>query len=188
MDKIPIEDEQFYELETNLERNKFFTIARARHLRVIERARNTLARNFDEGEGISKFVKELDMVFEAEGVSPLRPSHSKQVYRTNMSLASESAKEEFALRAGVKYITYVTARDESVRPNHAELDGITFLIEVLRQLGVWPPNGYQCRCSTIYRRKAGRKLPSGVQPIADENWNGTPRELFGRLDDLEMAA
>lgn len=68
------------------------------------------------------------------------------------------------------YLEYVTARDSHVRPEHAALDGIILPEEDPFWQSYYPPNGWNCRCST--RRLTQREAEHRTRQY--ENRTGTP--------------
>ena len=51
-----------------------------------------------------------------------------------------------AILLGGAIVTYITKRDDRVRPEHKALDGITLPIVHSFWRSYWPPNGWGCRC------------------------------------------
>jgi SPP1 gp7 family putative phage head morphogenesis protein len=64
-----------------------------------------------------------------------------------------------------KYLEYQTAGDANVRPEHAALDGITRPVDDRFWSSYYPPNGWNCRCTTISHESAEvTNLKGFVQP------------------------
>lgn len=75
----------------------------------------------------------------------------------------------------VKNLTYVTAGDESVRPNHAILNRITLPKGHPFWLTHTPPLGYRCRCRI--RAAAAHEVPT---PSMDPRLETPPDQGFGQ--------
>ncbi|HMR46447.1 MAG TPA: phage minor head protein [Bacteroidia bacterium] len=76
----------------------------------------------------------------------------KTEYDTAVSVAQNAAAWN-RFKADEKlypYLKYQTAGDSRVRPEHAALDGRIFRISKHKEWdGIYPPNGYNCRCEMI---------------------------------------
>lgn len=147
-----------------------------------------------------------------EGVTPRNSYLLKTVVRTQTQLAYGAgrwnANQDPAINKILWGYQYVTVGDDRVRPKHAALDnkkkpkGDPFW-----QTG-WPPNGYNCRCSTleiwnddaeagqidtipyettmdeqVWRKPRGKKgfwetREIKVQPGPDSGWQFNPGTLF----------
>jgi SPP1 gp7 family putative phage head morphogenesis protein len=72
-------------------------------------------------------------------------------YNTAIASAQTSARwNEYQESAQeMPYLQYVTAGDDRVREEHAELDGIIRRIDDEFWDTYYPPNGYNCRCDVI---------------------------------------
>ena len=62
--------------------------------------------------------------------------------------------EEFAADGDRYYLQYRTAQDDRVRPEHADLEGVTLPIDDSFWASYYPPNGWNCRCTVVQVRKA----------------------------------
>jgi SPP1 gp7 family putative phage head morphogenesis protein len=97
-----------------------------------------------------------------------------------------------------KYGEYQTAGDGNVRPEHAALDGITRLWTDRFWNNYYPPNGWNCRCTTISHEEAestnmqGFKQPDDVpddflyNPGKDETIF-SPKHPYFDVKDKEFA-
>jgi len=127
-----------------------FTVAKVEELMLVERTRDLLAESLDQGWTRQQFTARLNAEFDAAGVTRLNPYHLDTVYQTNMQTAYmhgryQQMRDPEVLRA-LPWWRYRTMEDERVRPNHAALDG--FIARATDPVwgGIYPPNGYNCRC------------------------------------------
>ena len=76
-------------------------------------------------------------------------------YATAQAVAEEASNYR-RLRRGVKtmpFWEYFTARDELVRPTHRLLDGVILPANDPRWDKIYPPNGWNCRCTVVGRTR-----------------------------------
>jgi len=87
------------------------------------------------------------------GLDPMEPYLMKTLLRTQLQLGYGAGRWEANQHPAIQEIlwgyTYVTVGDDRVRPNHEMLDGTTRPKDDGIWWTSWPPNGYNCRCSTI---------------------------------------
>ena len=62
--------------------------------------------------------------------------------------------EEFQQDADRYYLQYRTAGDNKVRPEHADMHGITLPMDDPFWEEFYPPNGWNCRCTVVQVRKS----------------------------------
>ena len=68
--------------------------------------------------------------------------------------ADMAAKWEQFEADGDRYLLqYRTAHDDRVRPEHAELEGVTLPIDDPFWASYYPPNGWNCRCTVVQVRR-----------------------------------
>lgn len=68
--------------------------------------------------------------------------------------ADMAAKWEKFMEDGDRYLLqYRTAHDDRVRPEHAELEGVTLPIDDPFWASYYPPNGWNCRCTVVQVRR-----------------------------------
>lgn len=68
--------------------------------------------------------------------------------------ADMAAKWEQFMEDGDRYLLqYRTAHDDRVRPEHAELEGVTLPIDDSFWADYYPPNGWKCRCNVVQVRR-----------------------------------
>ena len=85
-------------------------------------------------------------------------------YDTALAVAEE-ASNYCRLVRGIKtmpFWEYMTARDERVRRTHRLLDGVILPADDIRWKKIYPPNGWNCRCTVIGRtRNQAREVDTG---------------------------
>lgn len=156
-----------------------------------------VARTIKENIHPSDAVRAAGRALRAAGVSPLAPYQVESVLRTNVQLAYGAARWNAAEDEDMQELLwgweYATVGDDRVRPNHAAMDGARYPKGDPFWLKNWPPNGWNCRCSTVEiikgdkeaRKKAAREKKVDVageimvgKPEADEGWGFNPGSLF----------
>ena len=78
------------------------------------------------------------------------------------------------------YLKYVTAGDSRVRPAHAALDGRIFDLNDKSWSGIYPPNGWNCRCEMIYVNDATVTPTSGeeAKQLLGDEWDKMQKAGF----------
>ena len=83
------------------------------------------------------------------GAQDLTAARLETVYRTNMQPASNEGHMATMRAPEVKYVAplgmIVEIQDPRSRPHHAVMDGYVNTVEVIDQLQLRPPNGFNCR-------------------------------------------
>jgi len=91
--------------------------------------------------------------FDAAGMTNAKPWLIETQARTQTQLAYSAgmyaAEQDEAIQEIIWGREYVTVGDDRVRPNHAALDGLRLPIDHPRWKEILPPNGWNCRCSTV---------------------------------------
>lgn len=112
-----------------------------------------LVESFARGDHVAGGVARLREAFTAAGVTPDAPHSLEAMFRTQHNLAYSAGRWQADQNPAVQEILwgyeYTTVRDNRVRPNHAALDGFRAPKEDPAWQIIWPPNGYNCRCTTI---------------------------------------
>ena len=92
-------------------------------------------------------------------------------YNFVQASAEMAAKWERFMEDGDRYnMQYRTAKDDKVRPEHAELDGVTLPPSDPFWTEFYPPNGWNCRCTVVQVRKS--KYPETPHDEAMERGEG----------------
>ena len=98
-----------------------------------------------------------------QDVSGIREKYNRNWLHAeyNFAVASSQMAAKWAEQsadADICDLTYSTAGDDKVRPDHAALDGVTLPVEDPFWSYAYPPNGWNCRCNVIRSLKGTRPL------------------------------
>lgn len=117
-----------------------------------------------------RFLKDVQKVHQEYNVNYLRAE-----YNFAAAAAANAAKwEKFAQDGDNYYLQYRTARDNRVREEHSELDGITLPMSDDFWESFFPPNGWNCRCTVVQVRKT--KYPVTPHELAMERGEAAMKE------------
>ena len=98
-----------------------------------------------------------------QDVSGIREKYNRNWLHAEYNFAVSSSQmaakwAEQSADADICDLTYSTAGDDKVRPDHAALDGVTLPVEDPFWSYAYPPNGWNCRCNVIRSLKGTRPL------------------------------
>lgn len=158
---------------------------------VLESLRASLAEILETGGTVDDWLSLLD---DLGWRSPLGEWHERTIFRTTLGSVMEGERyERLAGDAAVDYLVYDAIDDDRVREEHLALDGLAWPREQF-PADLWPPNGYNCRCSVIPADEGdldglGARLHEGPAPLdqVDEGFRAAPsvlglsRELMHQL-------
>lgn len=169
--QISITRAQFDQLALELQQQAF-TVGRKANLDQIERMRGFLERQLTGGV-VSKraFINKFKSQF-AE-------SHLQTVYRTNMHSNFEAGKRDMIMkqvnRGAVAFLRWQTARDFRVRDEHKPLQGFTAPPDDPIWSQIWPPAGYNCRCTvTVISNRDAERFNVSASPSSHYAYGFTP--------------
>jgi SPP1 gp7 family putative phage head morphogenesis protein len=162
-----------------------FRIANVEGDALITAVKDALGRALTEGTTFADFLRDINSVFDAAGVSRLNPYHAETVFRTNTKTAYEAGRlEQFQdpdVAGFFPFFQYHAVRDLRTRPNHAAMDGRIYRADDPIWQVWYPPAGFNCRCtvtaiSTVEIRQRGIVESSPVPPQLrpDPGFGGTP--------------
>lgn len=112
--------------------------------------------------------------------------NAQTIVRTQVQLAYQAAKyleyQEPFVNEAIWGYEYITVGDDRVRDDHAGMDGMRLPKDDPRWASMWPPNGYQCRCSVLpIFTDDDASLKSPKEPDAegkpDPGWGFTPNQV-----------
>jgi len=190
---------------------KAFTVAKAMKLDILSDIRNELQKAIDEGLSFQQFKENLKPILKAKGwwgkvkakdvpshfplppdVDPEKevllgsPWRLKTIYRTNIDVAYASGHYK-AMMDNIKdrpYWMYNAVLDSKTRPSHSALHGKVFRADDPIWDKIYPPNGWNCRCSVIpldenELNEMGLKPIKGSEEIVnnlnpDKGWDYNP--------------
>lgn len=141
---------------------------------------------------IRKAFKRAGVVGVTRGGVAIAAPLFETLFRTNIAVAYSAGRWETAQDPAVQNILwgweYFTVGDDRVRDEHILLNGVRLPKEDPRWSRIWPPNAWNCRCTTIeifepVRAKEPRsKIIDGVRvdPEPDAGFAFNPGQIFGR--------
>ena len=151
-----------------------------------------LAENMSVAKGAGFLRGQLDIL----GVNNVEPYRFATLLRSEIALGYEAGRLQANQDPDVQELLwgyeYVTVGDELVRPSHAALDGIKLPKDDPRWAEITPPNGYNCRCTTIEifaeteqavepPEQMEQVAPDGsvtiVRPGPDRGWGFNPIDM-----------
>lgn len=123
-----------------------FTVAGVSDVRMIDRIQQMLTDTLQSGGSTNDFIKQ------AQSLAPdLLDWQLATVFQTNFASAYSNGRlamlRDPAVMAALPYWQYHTAEDTHVRPAHAVLDGFVAQASDAVWRKIYPPWGYNCRCS-----------------------------------------
>jgi len=167
--KIVLTDEE-YLLLVNEAKNDAFSISGYKSKQVLNALKDMLEQMIIDGEGEAVWKKKASELLDSYGMSTTK-AHLGNVYRTN--LYSEYAKAGYKEYEKVKdefpALMYDAIGDARTRPTHLALDGKIFWANDPIWDTIYPPNGYNCRCSVI---PMSQKKLSGVEVQNGADYTG----------------
>ncbi len=136
-------------------------------------------------DGRVKSFKELEHEFTKLNVE-YNQNYLEAEYQFAVNSAQMAANWAALDEDGRYNLQYRTASDDRVRPEHAELEGITLPKEDDFWLEYYPPNGWNCRCTVVEVRKSkyeesdsAKALESGEKATTKIGKDGKNRlEIF----------
>ena len=148
---------------------------------VLESLLASLAEVIETGGTVDDWLAMLD---DLGWRSPLGEAHERTIFRTTLGSVMEGERyEQLTTNPHVEYLVYDAIDDERVRAEHLALDGKAWPRDSF-PAELWPPNGYQCRCSVIPADEADledldAKLHDGPPPLdqVDEGFHSAPSVL-----------
>ena len=149
-------------------RFKGFTSAVITDANLAAATKESLAKALENGKSLRDWRKDVDSLFDAQGVTRLNPFQAERIYRNETAMAFGAGK--FAKLQDVSerfpFWEYSTAGDERVRDTHRALQGKVFKSSDSQY---YPPLGFNCRCTAIpisrlQADKRGITKPDTVTP------------------------
>jgi SPP1 gp7 family putative phage head morphogenesis protein len=142
--------------------------------------KDRLAKSIDEGGTYADFAKALDSGTETLGIAGDDPSYLKMVFRTNVQTAYGAGRfralTDPDVVAEYPYVQYRTVGDARVRDEHRVLDRGIYAASNPAWFRIAPPNGFQCRCSTVplsaedaHGKTVLQQVPAEYRPTAEFN-------------------
>jgi len=138
---------------TSQYRKDAFTVSGTSDVRLIQKIRDELADVMESGATPKQFQAAVKKITTDAGVEELNAFTLDTVFNTNMqkaySLGRYEQLSEPAVKAALPIWEYMTVGDDRVRPEHAVLDGFQAQAIDPVWMKIYPPNGFNCRCTVI---------------------------------------
>jgi SPP1 gp7 family putative phage head morphogenesis protein len=130
-----------------------FTMSGISDVALIEKIKETLAQTVADGGTADDFRAAINQLVSDAGVAEISRQQANTIFQTNVQRAYQNGRFEQmkdpAVMAALPYWQYATAGDSRVRPAHAALDGFTALNDDPVWRRIYPPCGFNCRCTVI---------------------------------------
>jgi SPP1 gp7 family putative phage head morphogenesis protein len=126
--------------------------------------------------------KEMRRVIADTGLGPEKTYQLEAIFRTQTQIAYNAGRwdalQDEAIQDVLWGYEYATVGDDRVRDSHAELDGTRAPKDDPIWTTIWPPNGWNCRCTTIelFEPEPTKAAPVGWQP--DTGFVFDPRNVI----------
>jgi SPP1 gp7 family putative phage head morphogenesis protein len=134
-------------------RRQAFTVAGLNDVGLIEKVKGALSDIIDSGGTLSDFQKAVNALTTDASVEDLAAFQLSTVFQTNVQRAYQNGHYAQMIDPDVvealPYWKYMTAGDNRVRPNHAQLDGFVAQAKDPVWSRIYPPNGFNCRCTVV---------------------------------------
>jgi SPP1 gp7 family putative phage head morphogenesis protein len=151
-DLTPVTKEIFNGLTAQY-KSAAFTLAAAADVRLIEKIRDALAQVAKDGGTAQDFEQAVNRITDDAGVAELNAFTLDTAFNTAMQKAYSLGRyEQMSDAATIDVLPvwqYWTVGDDRVRPEHAVLDGFAAHAQDPVWHKIYPPNGFNCRCSVI---------------------------------------
>jgi len=132
----------------NVYRDRGFGIMKSAELQVTKKVHELLTAALGSGKPRDEVIEEV-----ASQNESWSRAYSENVYRTNIAHAySEGQQEQGRTRVAMAVLPaweYYAVGDRDTRPNHLAAKGLLAAKTDPIWSSLFPPNGFQCRCSAI---------------------------------------
>jgi len=149
---VPVSKDTFDGLTAQY-RKDAFTLAGAADVRLIARIRDELAAVAKEGGTAADFEMAVNALTDDAGIARINAFTLDTAFQTAMQKAFSLGRYEQMTDPAVKDVLpfwqYWTVGDDRVRPEHAVIDQFTARAEDPVWMKIYPPNGFNCRCSVV---------------------------------------
>jgi len=121
-----------------------------------KKLQNEAKKAASEGLTFDQFRQNVKL----EGIAPDNPYYLRTEFVSDVNWAYSSRQwhDQQALKDYMPFLKYCTIKDDRVRQDHADMDGIVLNIDHSFWDVNYPPNGYNCRCYTMQLTKEEAKL------------------------------
>ena len=134
-------------------RNNIYCFSGAKNISEQNELRALLFKEDGSVKPFNQFKKDVQGVINNYETKYLEAEYNYAVAAGTMS---EKWQTLWANREAYPYLQYRTVEDDRVRPEHAILDNIVLPITSTEWNRMYPPNGWNCRCTVIPSKNASR--------------------------------
>ncbi len=153
--KVPVAISAYKKLDAAAKK-KAFSVSGVEDEYLRTAIKDKIQQAMKQGLTYQEFYDGVNGVFDAVGISPLKPWHLETVARTNMMSACNEGQNVILqspeVLAAFPFVEYTAILDSRTRPEHAAISGQVVPAEVAMQYD-GPPWDYNCRCSKVPRTK-----------------------------------
>jgi len=172
--------------------NEAARVTRGLNDAVEQRVQDAMEKIIAGGEHTRDAIATLREELVSSGSGPMSPPLMETLVRTQTQMAYSAGRwngnQDEAIQDILWGYEYVTVGDDRVRPAHQAQDGVRMPKDAPYWQIWWPPNGFNCRCSTIEifneDKQADQVDPPDRLATPDEGWSFNPGLLFA--DQLAM--
>lgn len=165
LQNISVQQEIPPELTAALEQNTFYFSGFKMHHELQEAASRFLKDTDGNFKPFNRFLKDIETIDKTYNKSYLQAEYNFATASTQMAVKWKEWEAD-----GDDYdLQYRTAGDDRVREAHAILDKTTLPPSDPFWDSYLPPNGWNCRCTTVQVRKGKYKQSNSEQAIARGN-------------------
>lgn len=175
-----------------------FSVQKIERLDALMKIRESLQAAINTGASLKDWKGNLADIFEAHGVTPLKPWHIENVFRTNLQSTYNVGHREAVMGdRNVELLQFIGVPDERQSSICRDLNGLIYPKDDPIWDTITPPNHYQCRSRTrpISKQRARRNGITKSDPITadqlegvDEDFRQAPRDIKGLRRKLDKLA
>ncbi len=164
-DKIRLSKKDFYAL-SDAARTRAFAVSGIAKGDELEAIYNAISKAIEQGTTLAKFKRDCAAIFEKQGWVGKRARRMEIIFRTNIQTAYNVGRyqKQKERTKHFPYLQYQAVNDSRTRPAHLAMNGRVFPFEHEVWDTWYPPNGFNCRCSTrLLSRGQVRRLGLKVE-------------------------
>ncbi len=155
-------------------------------------AREAMQEIVESGTHVRGGIKKLHEKLDKAGITAQKKHVLETLVRTQVQMSYSAGRwsmlQDPDIQSMLWGFEYSAVGDARTRANHEALDGVTFKKDDQQLSTLWPPNGYNCRCTMLehYEEPDPQKpLPDTVDidgvevlPKPDVGWDFNPGEVI----------
>lgn len=147
-----------FEMLNNLERN-VYQFSAAKNYQELQQLTQLLTDESGQLRPFNDFRAEAEKVFKSFNEDYLSTEYGTAV---NSAMQASRWADYTKNSKAMPYLRYVTAGDSRVRDSHKSLDGVIKRIDDVFWNSYYPPNGYNCRCTTTQTGQSKETAESAI--------------------------